>query len=39
MAQVDYDYLIKLLLIRDNGEFLEQRNTLPSLSAFDQREI
>jgi hypothetical protein len=38
-ARADYDYLIKLLLIGDSGEFPERRCTPPSLPAFDLREI
>jgi hypothetical protein len=38
-ARADYDYLIKLLLIGDSGEFPDDAATPPSLSAFDLREI
>lgn len=38
-ARADYDYLIKLLLIGDSGEFPEPRRTTSSLSSFDLYEI
>jgi hypothetical protein len=38
-ARADYDYLIKLLLIGDSGEFPEPLAIPPCLSEFDLREI